>query len=212
MNQTVQETNQFLTFSLGDEVFALNIATVREVLEMTQITRIPRTPSYMRGVINLRGHAVPVVDLRRKFGMQQVEDTVETCIIIVEIDMDGEITYMGCVADSVREVLELNAEAIEPPPHMGTTISTEFIQGMGRQDEQFIIILDIDKVLSAEEIAEIQGFTDSRQAAQAAAQAGPAEEAEAAGPVKDQDQGPDQVTDQVTDQVADQGTGPQPQA
>ncbi len=146
-------TTECLTFNLGNEVFALGINTVREVLEMTDVTRIPRTPEYMRGVINLRGHAVPVIELRRKFGMSKKEDTVDTCIIIVEIVMDGESSIMGGLVDSVSEVLELADDKIEPAPLMGAAVDTAFIKGIGRLDEEFIIILELNRIFSKEELA-----------------------------------------------------------
>ena len=149
----LKDINQFLTFTLGREIFALDIGTVREVLELTSITKIPRTPEFMRGVINLRGHAVPVVDMRLKLGMSKGADTVDTCIIIVEIEFDGEFTVMGALVDSVREVFEMTPDAIEPAPKMGAAINAEYIKGMGRQNEQFIIIIDINKIFSAEELA-----------------------------------------------------------
>lgn len=150
------ESNQYLTFKLDDEVFGLEIGKVREVLDFTSVTRVPQTPEFMRGVINLRGSVVPVMDLRLKFGMAQTEDTVNTCIIITEIELDGETTVLGALADSVREVLELGPEQIEPAPKMGTKLNAEFIKGMGKQEEQFIILLNIDKVFSIEEIAEVK--------------------------------------------------------
>lgn len=148
--------NQYLTFQLGKEVFALEIAQVREVLDYTDITRVPRTPDYMRGVINLRGGVVPVIDLRLKFGMEQTRKTVNTCIIIAEVDLEGETTVLGALADSVREVLELDAGDIDPAPKLGTRLDTQFIKGMGKLDEEFIIILDIDRVFSTEELARVQ--------------------------------------------------------
>ncbi|MBG0777494.1 MAG: chemotaxis protein CheW [Desulfovibrionaceae bacterium] len=147
------ETNQYLTFTLDDECFALNIATVREVLELTRITRVPRTPPFMRGVINLRGHAVPVVDLRLKFGMAQIEDTINTCIIISEVDCGEENAVVGMRVDSVREVLEMDASSVEAAPRIGAAINTDFIRGMARQGDDFVIILDIDRIFSAEELA-----------------------------------------------------------
>lgn len=150
------ETNQYLTFKLKDEVFGLAIGKVREVLDFTTITKVPRTPEYMRGVINLRGSVVPVVDLHLKFGLAQTEKTVNTCIIIVEIQMEGEITVLGALADSVQEVVELEPEQIEPAPKIGTKLNTEFIKGMGKRDEEFIILLDIDKVFSSDEISLVQ--------------------------------------------------------
>ena len=110
-------------------------------------------PDYLCGVINLRGNVVPVVDMRLKFGMSQTEKTIDTCVVIVEADLKGETTVMGALADSVHEVLDLAAGDIEPPPRMGTRLNTDFIKGMGRQGEKFIIILDIDKVLSSDERA-----------------------------------------------------------
>lgn len=147
------ESSQHLTFTLGKEVFALDIASVREVLELTAITKIPRTPEFMRGVINLRGHAVPVMDLRLKFGMPRAEATVDTCIIIVEVDFEGDRIIMGGMVDSVREVFELPTDRIESAPRMGTSISTDYIKGIGKQDDLFIIILDIGRIFSAAELA-----------------------------------------------------------
>lgn len=151
------ETTQYLTFKLEDELFALDIGKVREVLDFTTITKVPQTPDYMRGVINLRGSVVPVVDLRLKFGMTMAEKTVNTCVIIVEVDMDGERVVMGAMADAVQEVLDLEPEQIEPPPRIGTKLKTDFIKGMGKHTEQFIIILDIDRVFTAEELEMVQG-------------------------------------------------------
>jgi purine-binding chemotaxis protein CheW len=150
------EMTQYLTFNLDDEVFALDITKVREVLDFTTVTRIPRTPEFMRGVINLRGSVVPVVDLRLKFGMKKTEKTVNTCIIIVEVAVDSETTVLGALADSVQEVLDLEAGSIEPAPKIGTRQNTEFIKGMGKRDGKFIIILDIDRAFSAGELALVQ--------------------------------------------------------
>jgi purine-binding chemotaxis protein CheW len=145
-------TLQYLTFGLGEEVFALETGSVREVIELVSVTRIPKTPSYMRGVINLRGHAVPVVDLRIKFDMPKAQDTVNTCIIIVDVEVEGENCYMGAIVDSVREVFEMTSDQINPPPRMGTSIRADFIRGMGKQNEEFIMILDIGRVFSPEEL------------------------------------------------------------
>lgn len=154
---TITEATQHLTFKLDEEVFALDISKVREVLEYTSVTKVPQTPDFMCGVINLRGGVVPVVDLRLKFGMPEAEKTVNTCIIIVEVKLDGEITVLGALADSVQEVFEFEPDQIEPAPKIGTRLKTEFIKGMGKRDEQFIIILDIDKVFSTDELAIVQG-------------------------------------------------------
>ena len=151
------DNHQYLTFKLDEEVFALGIDKVREVLDYTSVTKVPQTPDFMRGVINLRGSVVPVVDMRLKFGMAKTEKTVNTCIIIVEINLEGETTVLGALADSVQEVLDLEPQQIEPAPNIGTKLRTEFIRGMGKRGEQFIIILDIDKVFSGEELSAVQG-------------------------------------------------------
>jgi purine-binding chemotaxis protein CheW len=146
-------TNQFLTFTLDDDVYAMEIDSIREVLEMTSITKIPRTPPFMRGVINLRGYAVPVMDMRMKFGMGEVVQTVETCIIIAELDHAGEKSLIGAIVDSVDEVYEMPPETIEEAPRMGASIRADFIAGIGRREEAFVIILDNKKVFSEEELA-----------------------------------------------------------
>jgi len=158
-------TNQFLTFTLGDEVFALDISSVREVLELTAITKVPRTPEYIRGVINLRGRAVPVVDMRLKFGMSVTEHTVDTCIIIVEVQFAGDEIILGALADSVKEVMDIEPKDVEPAPKMGTSVQTDFIRGIGRHGEGFIIILDINKIFNDAELAEIATSNTDGQAA-----------------------------------------------
>lgn len=163
----MNESGQYLTFTLGGEVFALDISTVREVLELTTVTRIPRTPEFMRGVINLRGRAVPVLELRRKFGMPLVKDTVNTCIIIVEAMLDDERAIIGALVDSVREVVEIAAASIEAPPRLGTAIRQEFISGMGRQNDGFVILLDGDRIFSVDEL------TSATEALAAEGQASP---------------------------------------
>ncbi len=156
MTDIITETSQYLTFKLEDEVYATDIAQVREVLEYTRVTKVPRTPDYMRGVINLRGRVVPVLDLKLRFGMSRTEQTVNTCVIIVEVNMEGETMVIGALADSVQEVIELDPSVIEPPPKIGTKLNTDFIRGMGKRDEEFIIILDIDKVFSAENLGVVK--------------------------------------------------------
>jgi purine-binding chemotaxis protein CheW len=116
------------------------------------VTKVPRTPDFMRGVINLRGNVVPVVDMRLKLGLSQTERTVNTCVVITEVDVDGEKTVLGALADSVQEVIELDPGQIVPPPRMGTRIDTDVIRGMGKRDDHFLIILDIDRVFTADEM------------------------------------------------------------
>lgn len=158
---------QYLTFKLEEEVFALDIGKVREVLDYTTVTKVPRTPEFMCGVINLRGAVVPVVDLRLKFGMATAEATVNTCIIIVEVAVEGEKTVIGAMADSVQEVIDLEAADIEPPPRIGTSLNTDFISGMGKHRDEFIIILDVDRLFTCEEREVLLDADVEQQAANA---------------------------------------------
>jgi len=160
----ILEITQFLTFRLDSEVFAIDISKVREVLDFTTITKVPRMPDFMRGVINLRGSVVPVVDLRLKFGLPKTEKTLNTCIIIVEAAVDDETTILGALADSVQEVMDLEPENIEPAPKIGVRLNTEFIKGMGKREGKFIILLDIDKVFSTGELALVQTTLDEMPA------------------------------------------------
>lgn len=154
MNETRQsETSQYLTFRLAQEMFALDVSQVREVLDVTTITKVPRSPEFMRGVINVRGSVVPVVDLRLKFGMPGIERTVDTRIVVMEISLNGEICVVGALADAVHDVMDLDAASIEQAPKIGARWNTEFINGIGKLDDQFIIILDIDSVFSVDELA-----------------------------------------------------------
>ncbi|NTU42168.1 MAG: chemotaxis protein CheW [Nitrospirales bacterium] len=157
----ITETTQYLTFKLAEEVFALDVAKVREILDFTTVTRVPQAPEFMRGVINLRGSVVPVIDMRLKFGMERTEKTVNTCIVVVEVAFEGETTVLGALADSVQEVIELEPGQIEPTPRIGTQMKTDFIRGMGKQDGGFVIILDIDKVFSLEDLTLLQGKVTS---------------------------------------------------
>lgn len=150
MTTAITETAQYMTFKLGDELFAINVAQVREVLEVSQITRIPTAPEYMRGVVNVRGKAIPVVDLRLKFGLPKGQATVHTRIVVIELEMDGEVTVVGGVADSVHEVIELEPSHINPPPAIASRWRTDLIRGMGRRGDDFIIILDINAIFSSD--------------------------------------------------------------
>ncbi len=152
----ISEVRQYLTFRLGEEVFGLDVGKAREILDMTTITKVPRTPEFLRGVINLRGNVVPVVDMRLKFGMATVENTVDTCIIVTEVTLDGETTVLGALVDSVQEVFDLEPGQIEPAPRIGTRLRTEFLQGMGKRDGKFIMLLDVDKVFSCDELSLVQ--------------------------------------------------------
>jgi purine-binding chemotaxis protein CheW len=153
----INEAVQYLTFKLAEETFSLDVAKVREILELNTITKVPQTPNFMRGVINLRGSVVPVIDMRLKFGMTATEQTVNTCIIVAEVQLEDEVIVLGALADSVQEVIEMEPEQIEAAPHIGTRLNTNFIKGMGKHDGRFIMILDIDKVFTSDELARVQG-------------------------------------------------------
>lgn len=153
MNETVRKQNtQYLTFKLGDELFALDVIQVREVLDVTAITKVPRSADFMRGVINVRGSVVPVADLRVKFHMSPTETTLNTRIVVMEIDIDGDPLILGAMADSVHDVMDMDDAAIEPAPRIGAKLNSQFIKGIGKHNDAFIIILDIDKVFSSEEV------------------------------------------------------------
>ena len=157
MTQTyIAETALYLTFKLGDEVFALDVGQVREVLEMSLITKVPMSPDFMRGVINVRGSVVPVIDLRLKFGMSKTKSTQDTRIIVMDLSLDGDSIVLGTLADSVHEVIDLAPEQIEAPPRIGTRWRTEFINGIGKRDDEFIIILNIDRIFSSDELALVE--------------------------------------------------------
>lgn len=160
-NESAATTGQYLTFTLGDEQYAVEVGKVREVLEFTEVTRVPRTRDYMKGVINLRGSVVPVVDLRRKFGLEEAEKTVDTSIVVMELNITDEAVVLGTIADSVQEVVSMDDEQIEPSPKIGTKIDTEFIKGIGKQDDRFTIILDIDRVFSEAELANVTAAQES---------------------------------------------------
>lgn len=155
VSKTDQESLQLLTFMLDQEVYGTDISQIQEVLEYRKVTPVPRTPDFMLGVINLRGNVVPVVDLRRQFEMNITETTVDTCIIIVDVDVDGEKTPLGILADAVKEVITLGPDQISPPPRIGSRIDTRFISAMGKHDGQFVVILNLPKVFSQDELDEV---------------------------------------------------------
>ncbi len=164
----ITEAKLYLTFKLEDEIFAIDVAQVREVLDLSTITKVPQAPDFMCGVINVRGSVVPVVDMRLKFGLPAVEKTLDTRIVVMELDMDGEITIFGALADSVKEVIELEPDQIEPPPRLGSRWRTEFIRGIGKRDDHFILILDVDRIFSSDELALVQASGDDPVAKQGA--------------------------------------------
>jgi purine-binding chemotaxis protein CheW len=158
----VQES-QYLTFMLGAEVFAIGILAIKEILEHDTLTTVPMMPPCIRGVINLRGAVVPVMDLSARFGKKSTEVTKRTCIVIVEIEAEGERRDVGVLVDAVNAVLDIPAADIEPPPAFGTRIRTDFIHGMGKVGGKFIILLNVDSVLSADEVAAMSGLSVNAQ-------------------------------------------------
>ncbi len=142
---------KFLTFFLGEEEYGLEILKVQEIIGLMTITRVPRTPDFVRGVINLRGKVIPIVELRRKFRMETVDDTDQTCVIVVQT----QGVQFGVVVDRVSEVVDLDAESIEDAPEFGADIDTRYILGMGKTDSKVRILVDIDRVLSREELGDL---------------------------------------------------------
>ena len=156
MDQAVKaitiKTGKYLTFSLKEEEYGIGILKVKEIIGMMPVTSVPRTPDFVKGVINLRGKVIPVVDLRLKFSMESIDYTDRTCIIVVEIDSDAATVLIGIVVDAVSEVLNINESDIEETPKFGTSLNTEYILGMAKMEGGVKILLDIDRVLSAKEI------------------------------------------------------------
>ena len=151
--QTQSQEGKYLTFQLGQEIYGLRILKVQEIMGMMAVTHIPRTPLFVRGVVNLRGKVIPVIDLRLKFGMESHEDTERTCVIVVQIVRGDQQVTMGLIVDEVSEVVDIAAEQIEPPPSFGSAVDTAFILGMGKVGEKVVMLLDVDCVLSGEEMA-----------------------------------------------------------
>ena len=146
---------KYLTFKLDVEEFGLEILKVQEIIKMMDITRVPRTPAFVRGVINLRGKVIPVVDLRLKFEMDAKQNTDKTCVIVVTVRRGSGAVVMGIIVDEVSEVLDVAGASIEPSPEFGAAVDTSFILGMGKVGERVVTLLDVDKVLSGDEVAAV---------------------------------------------------------
>ncbi len=142
----------FLSFKLGEEVFAVHVNEVLNILEMTKITSIPKAPKYLKGVINLRGLVLPIVDARLKFNMDEQEYTTNTCIIVMDLDVKGELMHVGFIVDQVLEVLELDDSQVEPAPSLGTNYKAEFITGMAKIGDGFVMLLNMEKIFSLDEL------------------------------------------------------------
>ena len=165
----ISQASYYITFKLGGELFAVDVAKVREVLDLTPITRVPTAPSYMRGVVNVRGSAIPVVDLRRKFGLEPQTDTVHTRILVLELAVDGEATVVGGLADSVHEVLEIEPRDVGEAPRIAMRWRSDLIVGLAKKGDEFVIILDIDRVFASDGPALAQTTTGGFAAAETTA-------------------------------------------
>lgn len=151
--RAMAHAGKHLTFKLGEEVFGLEILKVQEIIGLLPVTAVPRTPAYVRGIINLRGKVIPVVDLRLKFDMPAHEDTERTCIIVINVFMDNRPVTMGIIVDEVSEVLDIKETQLEPPPSFGALVNTEFLLGVGKVGEKVVMLLDADRVFAVEEMA-----------------------------------------------------------
>lgn len=154
--EQVVSAESYLSFRLGEELFAASVAKVIEILEVPKITKVPKSPAYMRGVLNLRGSVLPVIDTRLKFGMSASTDTVNTCIMVLNVKIDSDSFVLGALVDAVQEVFEISEDEIKPAPSIGSKYKSEFIEGMVKTNEQFIMLLNLDKVFSSDELITLQ--------------------------------------------------------
>ena len=155
-NEEVTDVNSYLSFKLGKEEFALHVSKVLNILEMTRITEVPKAPVYMKGVINLRGMVLPVIDTRLKFGLTETVATEKTCIVVMELKLENDKVFVGALVDEVFAVLELEENQIQSPPSIGSKYKSEFIYGMAKHDDSFIMLLDMEKAFSDDEIMELK--------------------------------------------------------
>jgi purine-binding chemotaxis protein CheW len=155
-----EQLRQYLTFRAGNKNLAISILDVKEIIEINTITDVPMTPDYIRGVINLRGNVVPVIDLSARLGQQNSEITKRSCIVLVQVDYNEDAQLLGMLVDAVDEILEIPEANIMPPPDFGAEIRTDFIQAMGRVDDEFIILLNINRVLSVRELSQLKQVAD----------------------------------------------------
>ena len=161
------ETGSYISFVLGDEYFAINVGQVLNILQLVQITKVPTAPDYMKGVINLRGTVLPIIDIRMKFGMAPIEYKRDTVILVLNVAIDGEVVNAGILVDAVKEVFEISAEEILPPPGIGSKYKSKFIDGIYKMnDDKFVMLLDIDKVFSTDELVMMKDTADSPESQQ----------------------------------------------
>jgi purine-binding chemotaxis protein CheW len=157
MEQNPLVSQSYLTFRLDEEIFAASVATVLEILELSKITKVPGTPEFMRGVINLRGNVLPVIDTRLKFGMAKIPDTVNTCIMVLSLQLGNDVINIGALVDAVLEVFEIDERQIQPPPDIGGKYRSEFITGIFKTEHDFVMLLDMNKVFSVDDISVLNG-------------------------------------------------------
>lgn len=162
METSTLQSQSYLTFRLNDEIFAAGVDKVLEILEIPKITNVPRSPEYMRGVINLRGNVLPVIDTRKKFGLPSVPDSVNTCIIVMNLVLDQQSISIGAIVDAVQEVMEISPEAVQPAPSVGSKYRADFIEGMVKFNDQFIMMLDLDLVFSNAEVDILNTITEQK--------------------------------------------------
>jgi purine-binding chemotaxis protein CheW len=162
-NEKLTKINSYLSFKLGDEEFAAHASKVLNILEMTNITVVPKAPAYMKGVINLRGTVLPVIDTRVKFGMSPTVYTSNTCIIVLDIIMDNESVHVGALVDGVQAVLEIERNKIMPAPSIGSKYRSEFIEGVANIEDKFVMILDMDAIFSTDDLATMMEKTEETQ-------------------------------------------------
>jgi purine-binding chemotaxis protein CheW len=153
MKTSATKINSYLTFKLGDEIFGANVSKVLNILEMTKITKVPKSPPYMKGVINLRGSVLPLIDTKVKFDMGDTVYTPNTCILVLDIDINGDPVHVGALVDSVQEVIEIDESQIMPPPTIGSKYKSEFIEGMAKISSEFIMLLNMDLIFSTSELS-----------------------------------------------------------
>ena len=153
------QIQSYLTFKLGDEIFAANVSKVLNILEMTKITTVPKAPPFMKGVINLRGSVLPLIDARIKFGMTGTEFTTNTCILVLDIVLNDESVRVGSLVDSVQEVIEIKDTQLQEPPSLGSKYKSEFISGMAKIGDTFIMILDLEQIFSSDDIINLKGVS-----------------------------------------------------
>ena len=162
MTENKVESNSYLTFKVGEEEFGAHVSQVLNILEMTKITEVPKTPDYMKGVINLRGTVLPIIDTRLKFGLPEAEYTSNTCIVVMDLDFNGDTVHIGAIVDEVLSVVEIEEGQIEPPPSIGNRYKSDFIHGMAKVEENFVMLLDMQQILSNTELSEISGKAENQ--------------------------------------------------